>query len=180
MNWIKRITANRKERKEKVIREGRISAKVAFLLDLVEIVVPVLIVLFCLGAIVYMLSKIETTGMDIVFDYIIAGISGIVLVVSVVNKNLSDRYKYIVAGSLLILAYFIGFIIVMGIALRQKDGSAARIISVVSLIISVLDELIDFVRFQFKYVTEKNRKNKKEIENLEGKSVFDKKFDLKN
>lgn len=180
MNWAKKIIANREERRSKLIKEKKVNAIILFICDLVEIFIPILIVLFCIACIIYMSLQSEVEGMDIILDFIIASVAGILLAVSLVNKALSDRWKYIVTGSIFTLACTVGFIIVMIIALKQRDGSAARWISFVSLIISAIDELIDYTKFQLGYVFKRNDEKKEEIKKIEEGSGFDKRLNSKN
>lgn len=177
MNWTKRILANRELRREKMVKEKKINTVLLFVFDLVEIVFPFVIALLCVGTIIYFLFHLEIEGMDTVFDFIVASMAGLLLVFSLVNKHLSVRGKYIVSGALFILLCSVGYIIVMIIALKQEDGAIARIISVASLLISIVDELWDFAKFQFGYALSKKEEKKREIDQLERTSVFDEKFD---
>ena len=180
MNWVKKIITNRDNRKKRLIKSKRLNTKIVFLMDMVEIAFPVALALFCLGIIVYLLFQLKVEGMETILDFIIASMAGLFLVFSLVNKNLSDRWKYIVSGTIVTCLCSIGFVIVMIISLHQMDGSVARVISLVSLIISGLDELIDYIKFQIGYVT--TRKNEKELEinDLESEGIFNNMFDSKN
>ena len=148
-------------------------------MDRVEIAFPVVLTFFCLGIIVYLLFQLKVEGMETILDFIIASMAGLFLIFSLVNKNFSDRWKYIASGTIMTLLCLIGFVIVMIISLQQMDGSVARVISLVSLIISRLDELIDYIKFQIGYAT--TRKNEKELEinDLEGEGIFNNMFDSK-
>lgn len=179
MNCTKRILANRQLRREKMVTEKKRNTVLMFVFDLVEIVFPSIIALFCVGTIIYFLFQLDIESMDTVIDFIVASMAGLLLVFFLVNKHLSDSGKYIVSGALLILACSVGYIFIMIIALKQKDGSIARIISVASLVISVVDELWDFAKFQFKYAVTRRDEKKQEIVQLERTRIFDDKFDPK-
>lgn len=132
------------------------------------------------GAVVYLLFQSNIEGMETILDFIVACMAGMLLVVSWINKHLSDKLKYIMQGAILFGVCSIGLIIIMGIALVQRDGSLARKISVVSLIISAVEEIKEYAKFQFGYVLDRNECKKNEIKQLENSSVFDEKFDTVN
>lgn len=179
MNWINKACNNRKARKKKLIEQKIIEKKWIFILDIVEVILPITMVVFCMGAVVYLLFQIHIDGMETILDFIVAYMSGMLLVVSLINKHLSDKLEYMMQGAILFGVCSIGLII-MGIALVQRGGSVARIISIVSLIISAVEEIKEYAKFQFRYVLDRNECKKNEIKQLENSSVFDEKFDTVN
>lgn len=181
MNWINKACNNRKARKKKIIEQKIIEEKCIFILDIVEVILPITMIVFCMGAVVYLLFQSNNIeGMETILDFIVACMAGMLLVVSWINKHLSDKLKYIMQGAILFGVCTIGLIIIMSIALVQRDGSLARKISVVSLIISAVEEIKEYAKFQFRYVLDRNECKKNEIKQLENSSVFDEKFDTVN
>lgn len=156
MNWINKAYNNRKARKKKLIEQKIIEEKWIFILDIVEVFLPIMMVVLCVGTIVYLLFQIHIEGMETILDFIVACMSGMLLAVSLINKHLSDKWKYIMQGAILSVVCSIGLIIIMGIALVQRDGAVARIISIVSLVISAVEEIKEYAKFQFGYVLDRN------------------------
>ena len=179
MNWAKKIITHRESEKMKLIKGKKQNTKLLYLFDLIGTAMSIVTLIFCMGTIVYMLRYEKIEGMDIILDFIIAAVAGMLLLLSLINRKLSDESKYIVSGAIITLAYSIGFIFIMIIALRLKDASIARKISLASLIVSGILEIKDYCNFQCRYATKRYKDKEFEIENLEGKSIFDNEFDTK-
>jgi len=177
MNWVTKLSAKRKKRKAELIKEKRISSRWSFVLDVAEIIIPCCLFIFCLVIIVYLFFNLKVQGIDTIVDFLIASASGFILVYSLVNIILSDRWKYITLGIIWIIACSIGFVILMIVSLNLKDGSIARNISLLSLFSSGIIELKEYIIFIIGYATKRKTVKELEIEDINKKSIFDKTFD---
>ena len=128
--------------------------------------------LFCLGSILFLFYYGNIEGMDMVIDFIIAGLSGALLIYSLIIKSMKDELKHVFQLSLILLPYTIGFEILLIVAAMQKDGEIARVISLVTLIISSVVELRDYYKYQKGDIEERRNKNKLDETKLQEKSAM--------
>lgn len=118
-------------------------------------------------------------GLEIVLDFIIACLSSVLMIVSLISKNISMKTRSTVYGGLLTLTFSVGLIVALIFSMVQKDGDLDRRLSLGSLIIPIICDVAGFVKYQSENLKEKNVLNNIGIEKLYGESVFDNKFDIK-
>lgn len=172
MNESKKNVKEKYYQKNKEIEKKRCFNKIMIFLDSIMIYITLIPPLFCLGSILFLFYYGNIEGMDMVIDFIIAGLSGALLIYSLIIKSMKDELKHVFQLSLILLPYTIGFEILLIVAAMQKDGEIARVISLVTLIISSVVELRDYYKYQKGDIEERRNKNKLDETKLQEKSAM--------
>ena len=154
--------------KNREIDKSKVFSTVKFIAEIYEILVVIFFSGMVIGVCFYLYSKIGLDGMDIIVDFVIAGMSGLLTAVSIIKNRLkSKEQKYICLGTILIAVFSVGFLVVLILAAKQTSSCFARIISTACLMVTIFIEIYQYVILVIAYVKEKRNKRDNGIKQQE-------------
>ncbi len=157
--WMMANSHNQNSKKNKKQK----SRSRLYILDVCSIIAPIVFFIVELGSCIYLYANVSVAGMDVVIDFIVAAMSGLLLLFSFIKIRFkTDEKKYIYWGNTLMLVFSVGFLIILVMAERQVNGDVARIISLICLLITSLVEVAQYVVFEVGYARRRRDEREKE------------------
>lgn len=175
MNSIDELVKESTKRKKNNIAKKRRGNNISFICNIIETGFVVLYIGFIVGYSVYLNLLKE---MDRFIDFIIAGVSALILFFTLSNGFLKKyKGKFDWARPLIIIVFFLAFVFSLVMSVNKNSYLWARWISLGCVAISAVIETRSYFIATYSYELEKKNKRDEKIEKEAEKSLLSGSFD---
>ena len=171
MNSNKKMINSNLKKKDNKLKNMRFWRAVRRVLNFVGYVITALSVLLGLSIVICIFC---VDYIPDIADFVVSGISGIIALIAVIRIFVSKEKEYVWLGTSYILVMIIGVLLFVVIGVKiENPAKIARIISLISLVITVISELFLNLRNDYRRDLEFDKESIRKFEKLENGRATD-------